>query len=462
MTCAHCDQKAEWLWRDADGNEQREIWQLYTCHTWPNAAQLLLSKCETQSILKGILRSGGKGIPRNGLLPSPKCLSLRLAVCNVSNAIKSFASLRRHYPNGSILPDRPSCSQFQTALLSQVHSASAYLRNILLDRYISVKGNRLDNILLSGILFHSCHSLRSNRKASSATDARTSGYHARVQSANLGCALRANPPIGTRPGSTSAKRYNQALSKSLAERQGVEPTAGLACRPIGVLQTPRCQHHGASPLKAASGEYVSKRLAPHSQFKYQLFFPSILHFNHGAYHLVYTQVTLCWRRLCQTLFQRSHEVYYGLHFPAIFNRPSFALRSHNFILFSKTFQSVVSVDEQDFGIGLRIIFEHDLTNFRCGKCSHRIGFQNGAHSVGESALHIGRHRRRLQDWPLRFLSQNLQCPKCGLQVLKSPLQSLLGVKQSFKFLPDRYGHLQVVSHRRKVNTPWVQTQLKKC
>lgn len=143
------------------------------------------------------------------------------------NRVSSVPSLRGNHPQIALGLDFLSSRQFKSALLSRFHSHLVYLDNILLSRYIFVKGylkKFLDNILLSSILFCSWAWSRLSKRGINVIVAATSGYPEKAPWANRRSVLVARIRTGTSRANTSAKRYNPDLSKGLAEGQGVEPT----------------------------------------------------------------------------------------------------------------------------------------------------------------------------------------------------------------------------------------------
>src|SRR5439155_563851 len=144
--------------------------------------------------------------------------AFRMPMGNMADPIGSLASLRRNNPASPVPADCPRCRQFHAALFSQVHSALVYLRNILLDRYISVKRNLiLDNILLSRILFTLWAWSRSRKRVINVIAVPMNGNREKAQSASRGFVRHASRHTGISRENTTSRRGNPSLSKSLAE-----------------------------------------------------------------------------------------------------------------------------------------------------------------------------------------------------------------------------------------------------
>src|ERR1700733_4442209 len=216
------------------------------------------------------LTSHHKACRENVLAIHPACFVVGASTaCNLRhqvNSIRSLASLRRHNPDTTLLADRPGRRQFHSTLLSQVHNNLDYLSNILLVRYIFVKHEMyLDNILLGGIL-GAWHWSHSRKKATNVIAASMNGSREKARLASRASVRPASRRTGISRVNTSSNG-SPDLSKGLAERRGFEPpTRGVRTR-AWVLQTRPLPGSGISPLKAVSGEDVSKRLTPHLQCK---------------------------------------------------------------------------------------------------------------------------------------------------------------------------------------------------
>jgi hypothetical protein len=134
-------------------------------------------------------------------------------------------------------------------------------------RYISVKRIiHLDNILLSSICFTSWAWSHSSKKGIVAIGASTNGCRARAQKGNRKFAHHAKVPTGISRESIKL-RNSLDLSKSLAERKGIEPLTG--CTPGAVvLQTTPLPLWHLSVKGCERGERV-QTFAPRPQFKNQ-------------------------------------------------------------------------------------------------------------------------------------------------------------------------------------------------
>src|ERR1700674_2567112 len=179
------------------------------------------------------------------------------------NAVRSIANLRRNDPKSGLLLNRPGCCQFHSALFSQVHKASAYLRNILLNRYIFVKDKmHLDNILLSSIL-GAWHWLRSRKKGINAIVASMNGSRERAQSASRESVRHANRRTGISRENITSKRGNFDLSQVWRRSRESNPRCIHTVREFCRLSA--ATSIGASPLKAASRDIASQTFALYSQ-----------------------------------------------------------------------------------------------------------------------------------------------------------------------------------------------------
>jgi hypothetical protein len=152
-------------------------------------------------------------------------------------------------------------------------------------------------MLLSGILFLSWRWSRSSKRGINVGVVPTSGYPVRAPWESRTFVQNARVPIGTSRANINSRRGNSDLSKGLAERQGVEPTVlthrSEFLRPLATTSdvSPLNGHGNGSRTRVsgvgfrrpgplddavvydAGGEYVSKRLAPHSAFQQSLFLP---------------------------------------------------------------------------------------------------------------------------------------------------------------------------------------------
>lgn len=132
-----------------------------------------------------------------------------------------------------------------------------HLHCILLCRYIYVKGLSLDPSHLSGILrgkvIPAWRWSQSRKKVINVPAASTSGCLGLRM--NREYVRSANRRIGT-------SHERTTISRSLAERKGLEPTGVLGACSTGVLQTPSSHEHDFSPLKGAGWEGASLTFIP--------------------------------------------------------------------------------------------------------------------------------------------------------------------------------------------------------
>lgn len=207
-----------------------------------------------------------KSSRENVLALYPACFMVGAsAACNLRHEmypVRPTASLRRNNPNTALLLNCSGCRQFHSALLSQVHSALVYLRNILLSRYTSVKHKMyLDNILLSGICFCSWRWSRSDKKGIVAIGASTNGCRATALKASREYARSAKALTGTSRASIKSRRDN-ALSKVWRRGRESNPLPCTSTVPW-FLRPPYCRS-STSPLKAASRENRVQTFASYS------------------------------------------------------------------------------------------------------------------------------------------------------------------------------------------------------
>jgi hypothetical protein len=130
----------------------------------------------------------------------------------------------------------------------------------------------LDGILLSGIL-RAWHWSHSRKKATNVIAASTSGSREKARSASRVSVRPASRRTGISRVNTNSSRGSDALSQVWRREGGSNPRPGA--RPVPWFCGPPHYHSGISPLKAASGEDVSKRLTPHLQCK-NLLYPLLL------------------------------------------------------------------------------------------------------------------------------------------------------------------------------------------
>ena len=172
--------------------------------------------------------------------------------------IYALAALRRHNPAIAVLVNLFCGCEYDSALLSQVfHSYLAYLRGILLIRYILVKGNiSLDSILLSGIIFASWDWLASRKRGINVTVAPTLGFPERAPWGSREFVPSARVHTGINLENSRPKRADRSL-ESLAERGRFElPT--VCTHSAAVLQTAPLPGSGISPLSGAGGKIASQ------------------------------------------------------------------------------------------------------------------------------------------------------------------------------------------------------------
>jgi hypothetical protein len=190
------------------------------------------------------------------------------------NPICSVASLRRHNPDSRLLANRAGCCQFHSALFSQVHNATPYLRDILLMRYILVKQNLLeflDNIFLIDILFQSWGWLRLSKKDINVHAVPINGFPEKELLENRKSAPNAKVRTGISRVSIKS-RSSLDLLKGLAEGQGVEPTVckhrSEFCRLLAARSNaPPLNGHG-SRSRTSLSEVQARRPGPLEHFSY--------------------------------------------------------------------------------------------------------------------------------------------------------------------------------------------------
>ena len=195
--------------------------------------------------------------------------ALRVCLRKMPDRVNSLAALRGNNPAIPMLVNLLRGRNYDSALLSQVfHSNLAYLRGILLIRYILVKDIfvkiYLDGILLSGISSRSWEWSTSRKRAINALAALMNGCPVEAPWESLGYAPSAKAPTGINREKTRQKRDNTSVA-NLAERGGIEPPSASArtrrfCRPL------HC-HSAISPLNRPGGESSAQTFAPHSVLK---------------------------------------------------------------------------------------------------------------------------------------------------------------------------------------------------
>jgi hypothetical protein len=154
--------------------------------------------------------------------------------------VHSAIALRRHEPPAIPLANSSRCRQFHSALLSQVHSVLAYLRDILLIRYILVKDIitkiSLDSIFLSGISSVLWGWSRLIKRAINVIAAPTSGCPVSPLRESRAYAPSARVRTGISHAGTRKRHDNLGSLAVLAEREGFEPPT-VCVHSAAVLQT---------------------------------------------------------------------------------------------------------------------------------------------------------------------------------------------------------------------------------
>src|ERR1017187_337268 len=197
--------------------------------------------------------------------------ALWISFCQMPDRIDALPALRRHNPAIAELLN-PLCGrQYDSALLSQVfHNHLAYLRDILLIRYILVKEIivkiYLDSVLLPGILSGTWGWLTLRKRVINVLAAPIRGYRVRALSGSRESAQNARVRTGTSPARSPQRRDDCSL-KSLAEREGFEPPTQCTLS-AAVLQTAPLPGSGISPLSGPSEESAPQTFTPHSASDY--------------------------------------------------------------------------------------------------------------------------------------------------------------------------------------------------